>query len=210
MSSVPYRKAAIEAARLLALISGREAARFGLSGEDVLHPDRTIRQALAEAQSVLNNVGVAAVESRVRSLERIHQKQRYLNLLHLLTGSGFVLLLTNHFEEPMKWIGAILSLGAGLFALWLPMNVPEIERTVFDGTKTIASLSKEITRIEIELLLKKGEIDDAMAERIATVIATCTEEAVKWKLGKVAGDAGVYPPPVVAEPSQKPLENPKQ
>jgi hypothetical protein len=194
VDSEPFRKAAIEAAQLLTLTSMKGGPRFAAPGEDVLHPDRTIRQALAHAQFVLNSVCTLAIESRVRALEQIQGKQRFINLLHLLTGSGFALLLTNHFEEPMKWIGAIVSFGAAAFALWLPRNVAEIERTVFEDSRKISALSGEIARIETELILNKGVIDDLLAERIAAVIASCREQAVKSKLGQITLGAGVYPP----------------
>jgi hypothetical protein len=65
----------------------------------------------------------------------------------------------------MEWIGAIISFGAAAFALWLPSNVSEIEKSVFEGTNRISALSGEIARIETELILRKGEINDTMAER---------------------------------------------
>jgi hypothetical protein len=194
VNSVPYRNAAAEAAQLISMISGGRSPHFAAPGEDVLQPDRTIRQALAEAQALLNQVCVVAIQKRVQSLSQVYSKQRFLNLLHLLTGSGFAVLLTNHFQEPMKWIGAIVSFGAAAFALWLPSNIQEVERSVFDGTNRISALSGEIARIEIELIMKKGEITDAIAERIGSVIASCREEALKWKLGQMAADAGVFPP----------------
>ena len=203
MNSVPYRRAAAEAAQLLNVTSGGRSPHFAAPGE-VLQPDRTIRQALAEAQVLLNQVCVIAIRNRIQSLNEVHRKQRFINLLHLLTGSGFALLLTNHFQEPMKWIGAIVSFGAAAFALWLPSNVSEIEKSVFDGTNRISALSGEIARIETELIVKKGEINDVIAERIASAIASCREEALKWKLGQIAVDAGVFPPAPSVEGASKP------
>lgn len=205
MNTVPYRRAAAEAAQLLSMTSGVGGRpHFAAPGEDLLQPDRAIRQALAEAQFLLNQVCTVAIQSRIRSLDEVHRKQRFINLLHLLTGSGFAVLLTNHFQEPMKWIGASVSFGAAAFALWLPSNVPEIEKSVFEGTNRISALSGEIARIETELILKKGEINDAMADRIASAIASCREEALKWKLGQIAADAGVFPPSPAVQGTSKP------
>jgi hypothetical protein len=204
VNTVPYRRAAAEAAQLLRMISGVGGPHFAAPGEDLLQPDRAIRQALAEAQLLLNQVCAVAIQSRIRSLSEVHRKQRFINLLHLLTGSGFAVLLTNHFQEPMKWIGASVSFGAAAFALWLPSNVPEIEKSVFEGTNRISALSGEIARIETELILKKGEINDTMADRIASAIAGCREEALKWKLGQIASDAGIFPPSPAVQETSKP------
>jgi hypothetical protein len=200
VNSVPYRRAAAEAAQLLSITSGVSKPRFAAPDEDLLQPDRAIRQALAEAQVLLNQVCTVAIQSRIRSLAEVQGKQRFINLLHLLTGSGFAILITNHFQKPMEWIGAIISFGAAAFALWLPSNVSEIEKSVFEGTNRISALSGEIARIETELILRKGEINDTMAERIATAIASCREEALKWKLGQIAAVAGVFPPASTDKP----------
>jgi hypothetical protein len=203
VNSVAFRKAAAQAAQLLSMMPGGQSVRFAVPGEDMLQPDRDIRQALAQAQVLLNQVCGIAIQERIRALNEVYKRQRFINLLHLLTGSGFAVLLTNHFEQPMKWIGAIVSFGAAAFALWLPSNVPEIEKSVFEGTNRISALSGEIAHIETEMIFKKGEIDDAMAERIATAIASCREEAFKWKIEQIAADAGVFPSaPSAAGPSK--------
>jgi hypothetical protein len=190
-NGVAYRRAAVEAAQLLALTPQTQDAHFAAPDEAVFHPDRTIRQALARAQFVLNTVCTVAVEGRLRSLQKIQRKQRLINLLHILTASGFAVLLTNHFEEPMKWIGAIVSAGAGAFALWLPSNIPDIERSVLEGTNTISTLSGTIARLEFELTMKKDQIGDELSEQIATALASCREQAVKWKFNQMATDTRV-------------------
>jgi hypothetical protein len=55
------------------------------------------------------------------------------------------------------------------------------------------------------LFLKKGEINDAMADRIASAIASCREEALKWNLGQIASDAGVFPPSPAVQGTSKPF-----
>lgn len=118
--SLAFRKAAAAAEKYLALVSPTETARFAVGGEEGVNSVPNIINALDRSKANLDNACTQAFESRVRSLEQIYRKQRYINLLHLLTGSGFAVLLTNHFEEPMKWIGAVVSFGAAAAALWLP------------------------------------------------------------------------------------------
>jgi hypothetical protein len=191
MTSPAYKRAAAEAEKLLVSYSEEKPPRFASPGEDIRDPERKIRQALADAQVLLNQVCRAALEDRIKSLSKIQQKQRFINLLHLLTGSGFVLLLTTQFGTPIKWMGAAVSFVAGAIALWLPRDVPAIETEISEDTNRISSLSGQIGRIETKLLLGKA-IDDDLANEISTVIGNCRELAEKWSIGKIQAAAGVY------------------
>ena len=70
----------------------------------VLQPERTIRQALAEAQYILNQTSSVALQRRMAALEQIRSRQRIVNGLHLLTGSVRFLLIADNFgAHRMGW-----------------------------------------------------------------------------------------------------------
>lgn len=77
------------------------------------------------------------------------------------------------------------------------------EQSVFESKNRITELSGQIARIQTELLLKKGVIDDALSNRISDVIGRCQELTVNLQLGQKAEDAGIYNPAPPADPAGK-------
>jgi len=171
--------AAAQARDFLAVYSPYKPPRFAAGGADVLQPERTIRQALEEAQFILLETSRAAFQTRIRSLASVRRWQRVINSLHLLTGSGFVLLIADKFSGPTKWLGALVSLGAGILALFLPGDVRSVESEIFNDAAAASQLSGEITKIQTRLLFKTVADDPSLAADISAAVGKATELATK-------------------------------
>jgi hypothetical protein len=175
--------------------SPQKPPRFATGDIQILQPERTIRQALAEAQYILNQTFSAALQRRTTALEKIQRRQRIINGMHLLTGSGFVLLIANQSPEPIKWIGAILGLGAGILGLTIPENANALEKQISEDTDTVSSLSGKIAKIQTLLIIDPDLSRGDMATQIADAIAQCTALATKYGLDQIALKHGFYPRP---------------
>src|SRR5258708_20057048 len=99
MANSQFQQAAREAQALLSVYSPNKPARFAAPEAEVLQPEHTIKQALAEAQFILNQTSTIALQSRISALSSMRRKQRIINELHLLTGSVFVLLIANLYPD---------------------------------------------------------------------------------------------------------------
>ncbi|HEX8565304.1 MAG TPA: hypothetical protein VF648_06505 [Pyrinomonadaceae bacterium] len=194
MQNQQFQSAAQRGQELLVLYSPNKPPKFALNEAGVLQPAQTIQKALSEAQFILNETSTIALKSRISSLAKSRKIQRIINGLHLITGSGFVLLIANQFAEPTKWIGALISLGAGILALLLPGDPKIIEQQVFEDINTVSALSGEIARIQTIMLTKNPETDEKLSSEIATLIGKCIELSRKYELDKIAQEnGGVYP-----------------
>jgi hypothetical protein len=201
MATSALQLAAKQANELLALYSPVKPPRFAIAEVEVLQPERSIKQALAEAQFILNQTSMTALTRRISALSGIRRRQRIINSLHLLSGSGFILLIANQFPDVTKWMGAIVSLSAGFLALALPNDAKTIEKEIFEDTNTVSTLSGEIARIQTQMLLDPDLTKDNLAGQIASTIGKCMELARKYELNAIAVESGFYPrlPPKEAQ-----------
>ncbi|HSY47372.1 MAG TPA: hypothetical protein VLC46_01035 [Thermoanaerobaculia bacterium] len=187
------QKAAAQARDFLALYSPNKPPRFAAPGAEILQPARMIREALEEAQFILVETSRAALQSRIKELAKMRGRQRIINGLHLVSGSGFVVLIAGLYPDQIKWIGAVISLGAGIFALTLPTDQQSVETDVFNDAATASRLSGEITRIQTRLLFKTVEEEPALIDEISTVIGRASELSTKYRLNDIAAASGFYP-----------------
>lgn len=185
--------AAARARDFLALYSPNKPSRFAAPGAEVLQPTRMIREALEEAQFILVETSRTALQSRIKELARMRGRQRIINGLHLVSGSGFVVLIAGLYPDQVTWIGAVISLGAGILALTLPTDPQSVETDVFSDAATASQLSGEITRIQTRLLFKTIEEEPVLADEVSSVIGKASELSTKYRLNDIAAASGFYP-----------------
>jgi len=185
--------AAARARDFLAIYSPNKPPRFAAPGAEVLQPTRTIREALEEAQFILVETSRVALQSRIKELANMRGRQRLINALHLVSGSGFVALIAGLYPDQVKWVGAVISLGAGILALTLPTDPQSVEKDVFSDAATASQLSGEITRIQTRLLFKTVEEEPALADEVSAVIGKASELSTKYRLNDIAAASGFYP-----------------
>ncbi len=152
-----------------------------------------ILEALQEAQIVMNEASTRAFEQRVKFLDKARTKQVYINSIHLLTGSAFVLLIAGLYPVIVKWTGAILSLSAGVVALFLPKNTPSLERTTSEDVSHVASLTGQIATLQAELQYGKPDNADRLYKKIGEVIGECAQLARKYQLDEISTKVGYLP-----------------
>ncbi len=198
MAAAELQFAAKQAYDLLELYSPEKPRRLPTARSDtadvqLLHPERTIKEALAEAQFILNQTSNNALRRRMSALTSLRKRQRVINGLHLLSGSGFILLIANRIPDLAKWIGAIVSLSAGLVGLVLPTNMHTLEAEVTGDINSVSNLAGEIAHLQTKLLLEPDLTKGTVAMEIASVIQKCMELARKYELHTVAAEFGFYP-----------------
>jgi hypothetical protein len=147
----------------------------------------TIPQALADAQTVLQMTSRAALQKKTDFLIQARKKQLAVNVLHFVTGSGFVALIALNNPNIVKWLGAVISLIAGIIALTLPKDLGTLERNLQMDVDAISALTGEIAELQIRIQFY-GSTND-LYERIAKAIAACRRIATKYDLDKLAASA---------------------
>jgi hypothetical protein len=126
-------------------------------------------------------------------MDKARTKQVYINAVHLLTGSAFVLLIAGLYPIFVKWAGAVLSLSAGVVALFLPKNAAALERTTSEDVSHVASLTGQAARLQAELQYGKPEAADRLYKKIGEVIGECAQLARKYQLDEIATKVGYLP-----------------
>jgi hypothetical protein len=169
-----------------------------------------VQKALAEAQFILNQASTTALRGRIDALDKIRNRQRVINGLHLLTGSGFVLLIADAFPTAVKWAGAVISLAAGIIGLILPANADALEKGIFDDTSEVSALSGEIARIQTQLLIDPDLTKGTIASDIANMVGKCMTLATRYGLNEIAAKQGFYPRVALVEPAPGPPEPPSR
>lgn len=152
-----------------------------------------VQKALTEAQFILNQTSTTALRRRIETLDTNRSRQRFINGLHLLTGSGFVLLIADAFPTAVKWAGAGVSLAAGIIGLTLPANADMLEKGIFDDANEVSTLSGEIARIQTQILIDPDMTREGIASDVATTIGRCMKLAAKYGLNEIAARHGFYP-----------------
>ena len=190
-----YKEALDVAMDFLRVYSPNKPPRFVVPpSSDLLQPEKRIREALAEAQFILNQTSGTALQKRADLLRSSRNKQRWVNMLHFITGSGFVSLIALDNPGPVKWLGAAVSLIAGILALTLPKNPSTIEMEILRDIRMLSSLAGEISQIQTELLFTSVEKSERLQGRIALVIGHCMELSKKYELDRLAEfTGGIYP-----------------
>lgn len=197
MTTDSYNKAIEGSLGLLRLYSPYKPPMFAVTPtEEILQPELRIREALAEAQFILNQTSKAALRKRLEYLKSAMRKQRAVNMLHFVSASGFVILLANVQSTIVKWIGASISLVAGLLAFTVPKNLTSLEAEVFADTEILSALSGDVAKIQSELVLNSVKDNPELAERVYFAIAECTRLSKKYELDSLAKlYGGFYPRP---------------
>jgi hypothetical protein len=192
-TAFPIQRAADIATDFLRLYSPNKPpmGAFGVSA----FSDSNVRilEALQEAQVVMNEASTRAFEQRVEFLDKARTKQVYINAIHLLTGSAFVLLIAGLYPVVVKWAGAILSLSAGVVALFLPKNASLLERTTSEDVSHVASLTGQIANLQADLQYGKPDNADRLYKKIGEVIGECAQLARKYQLDEIATKVGYLP-----------------
>jgi hypothetical protein len=145
-----------------------------------------ILEALAEAQKVLQMTSRTALQKKTDFLIQARKKQLAVNVLHFVTGSGFVALIALNNPSAVKWDGAAISLIAGIIALTLPKDLGTLERNIKMDIDTISALTGEIAELQIRMQFPQSA---ELYERIAKSIAACRRIATKYDLDKLVASA---------------------
>ena len=156
-------------------------------------PDlNTIPEALAVAHTVLQMTSRAALQKKSDFLIQARKKQLAVNVLHFVTGSGFVALIALNNPNIVKWLGAAISLIAGIIALTLPKDLGTLERNPQMDVDALSALTGEIAELQIRLQFY-GRTND-LYERIVKAIVACRRIATKYDLDKLvaSADGNVY------------------
>jgi hypothetical protein len=191
---------------ILSQYAPEKPPRFATGDLEAARPAQTVntvQKALTETQFILNQASTTALRRRINALDKIRNRQRIINGLHLLTGSGFVLLIADTFPTPVKWVGAAISLVAGVIGLTLPANADTLEKGIFEDTNDVSVLSGEITRIQTQLLIDPDLTKGTIASDVANAISKCMTLATRYGLNEIAVQHGFYPrsPVALAEPA---------
>jgi hypothetical protein len=122
-----YYQAVKESVEFLTLYSPNKPPRYmGAPSIELVEPELRVREALAEAQFILHKTADSVLGMRIRHLDKTHRNQKIVNMLHFVTASGFVLLIGDVFTTAIKWIGAAVSLVAGVAAIFIPKDLEPI------------------------------------------------------------------------------------
>lgn len=190
---------AAEAARaFLLLYSPDKPARFSSPGEPIRNPGTLIQQALDEAQFVLNQTSSASIKERSAAIARFRKRQLLVSAMHFVTASGFALLLAKQWPDIIKWIGAVVSLGAGVLGLTIPSSLPSSERQMLDDIQGVSELSARIVKIQAKIRFGLDVISPAINAESLTIIEKASALAKRYQLDQVAAAAGGLPRPTRA------------
>jgi hypothetical protein len=152
---------------------------------ELIQPERRIREALAEAQFVLNITSKIALEKRSKFLRSSVNKQRTINILHFITGSGFISLIALNNPGFIKWLGAAISLVAGVIALMLPKDLGVLEKDLTQDINTLSALAGEIASIQTELIFESNFSNKELVKRITQTIGKCIQLSKKYELDQL-------------------------
>lgn len=177
--------------QLLGLYAVEKPPRFATGDVERPQPVAEVQKALAEAQFLLNEASTQAMHRRIDALEKVRGRQRIINGIHLLTGSGFVLLIANTHPLEVKWAGAVISLAAGFISLTLPANADALGKQIFEDTNAVSALSGELAVLQTRLVLEPDI--KKVASDVARVIGRCMELATIYGLQDIALKQGFYP-----------------
>jgi hypothetical protein len=187
---------AAEAARaFLLLYSPDKPARFSAPGEAIRNPALLIQQALDEAQFTLNQASSVAFKARTGTITKFRKRQKVVSGLHFVTASGFGLLLAGQWPEVTKWIGAVVSLGAGMLGLTVPSTLASSERQVLVDIDEVSELSGRIVKTQAEIRFNSGKISPAISKESLSIIKQASTLAKRYQLDQVAAAAGALPRP---------------
>lgn len=192
MSNTEFQNAARAAHTFLLAVAPDKTTRFAAPGAEILQPDRTIRQALSEAQLALNRTSTGSIRKRIAALKAVRKKQLWINIAHFATGSALASLVANWHPDLIKWGAAIIAFSAGAVGLTLPKSVAGIEQQVLDDTDAVSSLSGQVAQLQTQLLLKNPETDEKLATEIASIIGRCMELAKKYELDFLTAESELY------------------
>jgi hypothetical protein len=189
MTATVIEEATTEAVELLSIYSPRKPPRFAVApSAELINPKSLIAEALAEAQTVLNVTAGTALDRKVSLLKRSSKKQLLINVAHFVTGSGFVALIALSLPDAVKWLGAGVSLVAGVTALTLPRDLGALEKEINQDVAAVSALAGEIAEVQLDLLDSRPT--DAVFRRAKNTIAACKKVAKKYELDQLVGYAG--------------------
>ncbi|MCE7070892.1 hypothetical protein LZG74_11295 [Dyadobacter sp. CY327] len=187
--SQSYKAALFQAHKFLTQF-GSEQQHFAVSPTPAeLEQGEVIRIALANANLILNSALEAAFKTRLGTLKKAKQKQRVINILHFITASAFVSLLSKESPEVIKWMGAVVALIAGVISLTLPEGIGELEKNIDADSKKIALLTGKIASAQFKLSKPNAELSDALFDEISSTINECAELAKELELIRVKSEA---------------------
>jgi hypothetical protein len=118
--------------------------------------------------------------------------------MHFVTASGFALLLAKQWPEIIKWIGAVVSLGAGVLGLTIPSSLPSSEKQMLDDIQEVSELSARIVKIQAKIRFGLDVISPAINAESLTIIEKASALAKRHQLDQVAAAAGGLPRPTRA------------
>jgi len=180
----------------LLLFSPDKPPRYAGGGEQVRNPMRLLRQALDEAQFVLNRTSSATIRSRSRVVARQRRLQKLVSIMHFVTASSFALLLAGKWPEIMKWVIPSISLGAGILGIALPGNSASAERQIFEDIDRVSELSGRIVQVQTQMRMGGEELDASLSTEALAILNQCTALARRYELDQEAAAAGSLPRPM--------------
>lgn len=180
-----YKAALFQAHQFLTQYGSDENLAAVTPSPTELEQAQTIQVALANASVLLNTALQASFKLRLQTLKKAKQKQRIINILHFITASAFISLLSKESPNMIKWIGAIIALVAGIIALTLPAGISDIEKNLDTDTKKISMLSGQIAGAQFKLSKPNIELSDSLFEEISRMISECTQLAKELELDRV-------------------------
>lgn len=183
-----YKNALFQAHSFLTQYGSTEQLSAVTPSPIELEKEEAIKVALANASVLLNNALAGAFKLRLQVLRKAKQKQKIINILHFITASAFVSLLSKESPEVIKWTGAIIALVAGIIALTLPEGISDIEKNIDADTKRISKLSGQIASAQFRLSRPNSEIKDSFFEEISNLINECTQLAKELELDRIKRD----------------------
>jgi hypothetical protein len=178
------REAAEAATAFLVQYSFRKPPMYAASAvmDDQTSRTRTL-EALVEAHTLLSVIGKRAVEMKNAELEKIRKRQFLVNVAHLVTGSGFVALIALESPEAVKWVGAAVSLAAGVVGLTLPKDANLLRDEISQDIAALSAMAGEVAKVQLDLLGAHPDAD--VYKRAKELITTCARLSKRYELDSV-------------------------